>query len=100
MLGLRVENQPTSPPFMPIPDMVARRIASDWHAGGGSPSYQFVSTGRIVEALEGELIETLKAGLKQEEMPWTNLRELSELIFYVRTWGPRPEVENWSKLTW
>lgn len=100
MLGVRVAEGPWTERPDVITDLAARRIASDWHAGGGSPSYQFVSTGRIVPELEAELLATLRGCCRMRDFPWTALGELNELILYVRTYGPRDAVENWSLLTW
>lgn len=100
MLGLRVERLPLLEQPGVMTDVAARRIASEWHAGASSPSYQFASTGRITEALEGELVAVFRSALRLPGFDWRALAELNELILYVRTYGPREAVENWSELTW
>lgn len=89
MLGVRVD------------DLAARRIAADWHAGGGSPSYQFVSTGRITDDLAYEVEDCIRfARTRSRIFTDTDLTELHRLLVYIRHHGPRPALPGWSGLTW
>lgn len=75
-------------------DLKARRLASEWHSGGGSPLYVLASTGAIVDGVLNEI---------QESMETTKLPEWMELYFlkeYCRYYGPRGPQEVWGQLTW
>jgi hypothetical protein len=84
-----------------LTDTSARRIASDWHAGGGSPSYQFVSTGRIVPELSIELTSCRSfAEARPAIYSETHLNGLGDLLLYVEAKGPRDEMPGWGALNW
>lgn len=84
-----------------ITDVEARRIASDWHGGGGSALYVLTSTGAIV--------------LNDQGMEWLNVKEeiqacldstysdqsrLEWLLKYVEKHGSRGLVVGWGQLSW
>ncbi len=88
-----------------IQHRTARRIASEWHGGGGSALYALSSTGAIDTAWTGHdaELEVLRC-LDGDEftaallvgMPRTREREnLHNLLAYVRHYGPRAAVAGW-----
>lgn len=84
-----------------LTDTNARRIASDWHAGGGSPSYQFMSTGRIVPELSIELTNCRSfAEVRPTLYSESHLHDLGNLLLYVEAKGPRDEMPGWEALNW
>ena len=74
-----------------ITDVQAQRIASDWHSGGGSPLYQFSSTGAIVPGLLAEI----DANMRSDDDAGPNYRELAALKQYVSTIGERGPIADW-----
>lgn len=91
-----------------ISDLEARRIASGWHGGGGSPSYQFLSVGRITPQLKEELEDAMSDihfNAQRGNFPPTHeviidVIELARLIDYVSFHGVRDFAFGWSGLTW
>lgn len=90
-----------------ISDTEARRIASDWHGGGGSALYAFASTGAIDTAradhdIAHELTETAKSESRiapeQRDDP-AGFTNLINLRTYCRRHGKRGPVPGWADLT-
>jgi hypothetical protein len=90
-----------------ITDLDARRIASEWHGGGGSALYAFASTGAIDTAywshsITDEIWRCLRNDVEsrslEEQIP--ALRDLTALLAYVDHHAERGPVAGWGKLTW
>lgn len=81
-----------------ITDTEARKIASEWHGGGGTALYAFSSTGAIDTAredhdIESEIRECINSASDEQE-----IEKLRDLLRY--TDGQyRSAVPGWSKLT-
>lgn len=84
----------------------ARRIACEWHGGGGSALYALCSTGAIDTAradhdLVAEINDNIQAErntLPTERADPMGLTNLVNLRTYVRKHGKRGPVEGWSHL--
>lgn len=89
-----------------IDDTTARRIASEWHGGGGTALYALSSTGAIDTAradhdVKTEIVDSIhdRIGHTLEE-DTTDLNELRRLLDYVNATGARGPVDGWATLTW
>ncbi len=96
-----------------ITDTEARKIAAEWHGGGGTALYAFASTGAINTArtdhqLAGEVYENILDERRRigTDDPNPNnpehigLWDLEGLRVYVKAAGPRGPVPGWADLTW
>jgi len=86
-----------------ITDTEARRIADQWHGGGGTALYAFASTGAIDTARSGhfiyrEITETIDTERRSQQGIATD--DLRSLIEYIDYHGPRGPVPGWNNLTW
>lgn len=82
---------------MPDVDGRMRRIAAEWHGGQSKPTYAFVSTGTITQALRdevGQLVWNADVTSHGE----TAIDELSELYDYLMAAVDRGPCEGWSDL--
>ena len=89
-------------PFGKITDQQARKIASEWHGGGGTALYALASTGAIDTAradhdVAQEITECARACRGKGGPDFTNLIELRA---YARRKGRRGPVEGWAQLNW
>lgn len=63
----------------------ARQIATDWHGGQGSPLYAFASSGELVEGLEEEIQDNMKAARRDANGPeYDRLYWLLEFVEALR----------------
>lgn len=76
-----------------LTDTEARKIASDWHGGGGSALYVLASTGAISNETVDEINDTLKSTLYDAD----ELFDLRDYCHYHNIRGPQ---DGWGKLTW
>lgn len=84
-----------------LSDTEARRVASEWHSGGGSPEYVFASTGAITESLHAAIDDTLIfAHGNLGVYTIKDVADLNRLLTYVDHHGVRGPVEGWGDLTW
>lgn len=84
-----------------ISDLQARVIANAWHGGQSSALYSLTSTGAITDATLAELYEELRfidarGPVDGGEADY----ELTALLDYAKTYGPRGPVDGWSELRW
>lgn len=79
-----------------ITDVEARRIASEWHSGGGSPLYALSSTGAITRHTTAEIDNCLYVNWDDEP----NRRDLQDLRGYVAAHGSRGPIKGWGQLSW
>lgn len=80
-----------------LTDLDARKLACDWHGGGGSALYALCSTGAMRQpALSAELGRARY--VNGDDAP--NAAELRALAAYVDRHGPRGPVAGWSDLPW
>lgn len=90
-----------------ITDLEARKIASEWHGGGGTALYAFTSTGAIdtargdhnaaTEVDNAIADEVARRGGTFDGPDETNLWDLFD---YIANTGTRGPVPGWSDLTW
>jgi hypothetical protein len=83
-----------------ISDTEARRIASDWHGGGGTALYAFASTGAINTTradhdIENEVLGCVNGALSQQDKTDT-----LKLLAYINTHEDRGPQPGWSDLAW
>lgn len=99
-----------------ITDTEARRIASEWHGGGGTALYAFASTGAILGRRDDEYdynsaADEIRANLRDNQDQYDrteltndeyfqNIDDLRGLLLYVLYHGPRGPQPGWSDLTW
>lgn len=95
-----------------IDDRTARRIACDWHGGGGSALYALCSTGAIdTGRRDHSALDEIRddiAWCYEQEVGATEHAvyaamqddELRPLMTYVVAHGPRGPVDGWGNLTW
>jgi hypothetical protein len=79
-------------------DTTARRVASEWHGGGGTALYALASTGAIDTAREGhdirrEIADALPGAFYANH-------ELIQLDMYVKAAGSRGPVDGWDTMAW
>jgi len=79
-----------------VVDLQARKIASEWHGGGGSALYVLASSGAIVRGVEAEIDDAIYVNGDDEN----NLAELSFLREYVDVKGHRGPQRGWGCLSW
>lgn len=85
---------------MPIPHRSARRIASRWHAGGGSALYALTCCGAIDTAYHAhDTAAEVEECIASEADPQERFR-LSQLKEYVTHHRPRGPVPGWSRMPW
>ena len=82
-----------------ITDAEAKRIASEWHGGGGTALYALASTGAIDTArwdhrLEFDIISECRRVVRSGKTE--DAKELYSLWEYVAVNGPRGPVDGWS----
>lgn len=82
-----------------ITDTEARRIASEWHSGGGSPLYQFVSTGTITDDVCDEVDDNL-IQLRFQYIKDGAEQYLADLAHYLSLHNNRGPQDGWSQLSW
>lgn len=87
-----------------ITDTEARRIASEWHGGGGTALYALSSTGAIdPERRKAELADAYCQTPKSEGRNRQDIINLNTycvvtcIVADIETRGP---VDGWSTLTW
>ena len=77
----------------------AQRIASEWHAGGGSALYVFASTGAIQQdpdTYHNRTARDVESEIDIQHMEiGGDTRELTHLLTYITHYGPRPAVPGW-----
>ena len=90
-----------------ITDTKARKIASEWHGGGGTALYAFASTGAIDTAranhdLWQEITDNLNdiANAGRYEDADRHVNELFDLRNYIMHHEARGPVAGWTDLTW
>jgi hypothetical protein len=88
-----------------ISDLEARRIASEWHGGGGTALYAFTSTGAIDTAREDhrlmhEIEDCVASLATQPHTRTVDVDDLFNLRTYVSHTGKRGPQPGWSDLTW
>ena len=88
--------------FPKLTDQQARRIACDWHGGGGSALYALCSTGAIDTArndhdVAEEITECARSCMGKGGPDFTNLIDLRT---YTRRHGPREPVPGWGQMPW
>lgn len=81
-------------------DTRARKIASDWHGGGGSAVYALASTGAIDTArddhnLLDEINDCYPSAHDEDDF-----QDIEWLTLYVRKRGTRGPVAGWNDLHW
>jgi hypothetical protein len=81
-----------------ISDVEARRIAAEWHSGGGSPLYSFASTGAVTLDTIREVDRNLREIGRIRDS--TGGADLLNLVSYLRFVGERPEQPGWNNLVW
>jgi len=79
-----------------ISDLTARKFASEWHGGQGSPLYALSSTGAIVRGVGEEIANAMYVNMDDED----NYAELSLLLDYVEFNGARGAQKGWGCLSW
>jgi hypothetical protein len=87
-----------------ISDLEARKIASEWHGGGGTALYAFASTGSINTAradhdLENEVLGCVNGALSPQDKSDT-LALLAYIRRYTDHHGARGPQPGWNDLTW
>lgn len=80
-----------------LSDQQARRLAFDWHSGGGSPLYQLASTGAI-NSPDAQMFTAGEIARTAAHAPDVYQPELAALLRYVQQHGTRPPVKGWSAL--
>ncbi len=97
-----------------ISDTEARRIASEWHGGGGTALYAFASTGAIDTARADHALTTeiddciayIDDPSNRRDKHWTDdvaladRQKLLNLSDYVAKHGARGPVDGWGELSW
>lgn len=97
-----------------LTDTEARKIASEWHGGGGTALYAFASSGAIDTARPdhcafAEVLDALRAELGfARGQAWPSLDvarnapdygELGELLSYIGHHGTRGPQPGWADLS-
>jgi len=82
-----------------LTDLEARKYASYWHGGGGSPLYALTSTGALVKGVHQEIDECASFAVDRPHIA-SDLEELRQLSDYVKAHYPRGPVDGWSDLRW
>jgi hypothetical protein len=103
---------PEGAPTM-ISDLEARKIASEWHGGGGTALYAFTSTGAIdtgnklvneihgnVNGIQVRLNDQGYTAKGQSMMLYIEIEPLMQLLEYVTHHGTRGPQPGWNDLTW
>lgn len=92
-----------------IQHKTARRIACEWHGGGGSALYVLCSTGAIDTGRnDHNAAEEINEGIEYHRVLQGDVRysarrkmaKLSRLLAYVQHYGPRGQVDGWGDMTW
>lgn len=78
-----------------INDTQARKIASEWHSGGGSPLYVLSSTGAISNETVDEINENIR-----EQSTLDGYSDLYDLRDYCQYHGIRGPQDGWANLNW
>lgn len=76
-----------------ITDVEARRIACDWHGGGGSALYALCSTGAITDDTARECRNTMATNGEV-------YGDLLDVIDYCQEHGTRGPVPGWHESSW
>lgn len=76
-------------------DLRARRLAADWHGGGGSAMYILCSTGAITEELADEINDCYPSAHDPEDFS-----DIEWLSLYVKERGTRGPIDGWNDLGW
>lgn len=84
-----------------ITDTEARKIASEWHGGGGTALYAFSSTGAIDTARANHDIRQEILNDFASTVPGSDdAKNLIDLLKYTVDHRTRGPVDGWSSLTW
>lgn len=81
-----------------LTDAQARKIACEWHGGGGSALYALCSSGAIdytpvLHDIHAEIRECLQAATPEQSPS-----DLEALAAYCTEYGPSDPVEGWASL--
>jgi hypothetical protein len=79
----------------------ARRIASEWHGGGGTALYAFVSTGTVSADMRAEVradLETTHAPESRQHYTEADRRELRALSVYARIYDGQHMPQGWANV--
>lgn len=79
-----------------LTDLQARKLASEWHGGGGTKLYVLASSGAILAGVEKEIDNAIFVNHYESE----NIQELQALLDYVDSKGRRGPQRGWGCLSW